>query len=297
MASLREIAREYELELTTSPKLLPDSSEFESERVVAVWKQGRSWHAETIEFFQSDAAYEIEHVLNRAADVVALDENAVAFGPGAACDLFSEDDSLTKIAATIAETYKRRDPECSLREWQFSMRDCIREIEQQERRQYREREMKKETNGEPDDVVETAEPQEYAPMETTTKTAPEETTEKKTKNSFEETEKRTDSEPDDVVERYREIRKISACDLGQLCEQNDWYTLGGDCDYSRLLYALTENKETLSTADIIKIAEDIVCYSRFELHLTVERVASEVARIADVFFEKVCAEPLNRAPP
>lgn len=311
MASLKEIAREYAFDLTYSPNFLPDSSEFESERVVAVWKEWRSWHAETIEFFQSDAAYEIEHVLNRAANIVALDKHAVAFGSGAAFDLFSEDDSLTKIAAIIAETYALRDPECSLREWQFSMRNCMREIEQRERWQTCEREMTKETNSEPDDVQAAENPMETASEEITEKTSEislekstkEKTAEKIAKISLEESEKQADSEPDAVcvtgktAERYREIRKISARSLYQLCEQNDWHTLGGDCDYERLLYALTENKENLSATDIIRIAENIVGYSRLELSLAVERVASEVARIADVFFEKVCDETSDRAPP
>lgn len=87
--------------------------------------------------------------------------------------------------------------------------------------------------------------------------------------------------------QYKEIRKIHAADLRQLCIENDWYTAGDNDEYDHLLIDLASAKENLNTADIIEIAEDIMAHSHMHPDYTVESVAFAVARIADVFFEEV----------
>ncbi len=89
------------------------------------------------------------------------------------------------------------------------------------------------------------------------------------------------------MEQYKEIRKIRASALRQLCVDHDWYTAGDNDEYGHLLYDLAENKENLSTADIIEIAADIMEHSELDDDCTVESVAFEVARITCVFFEEV----------
>ncbi len=89
------------------------------------------------------------------------------------------------------------------------------------------------------------------------------------------------------MKQYKEIRKIRASALRQLCVEQDWYTAGDNDEYGHLLYDLAQNKENLNTADIIEIAEDIMEHSDLDDDCTVECVAFEVARIANVSFKKV----------
>ena len=88
-----------------------------------------------------------------------------------------------------------------------------------------------------------------------------------------------------MTKQYKEIRQISASSLRALCIRQNWYTAGDNDEYSHLLYDLAGNKENLSTADIIEIAADIMEHSKLSSD-TIESVAFEVARIADVFFEE-----------
>ena len=92
---------------------------------------------------------------------------------------------------------------------------------------------------------------------------------------------------DKNMKQYKEIRKIRASALRQLCIDRDWYTTGDNDEYGHLLYDLADNKENLSTADIIEIATDIMEHSDLSADYTVESIAFEVARIADVFFEEI----------
>ncbi len=89
------------------------------------------------------------------------------------------------------------------------------------------------------------------------------------------------------MKQYKEIRKISAIALRQLCIEKDWYTAGDNDEYGHLLFDLANNKKNLATDDIIEIAEDIMEHSEMESDRTVESVAFEVARIATVSFEDV----------
>ncbi len=83
---------------------------------------------------------------------------------------------------------------------------------------------------------------------------------------------------------YKEIRKISARTLRQLCVDNDWYIMGDNDEYEHLLFDLAEHKENLSTADIIEIAADIMEHSELSSDCTIENIAFEVARIATTHF-------------
>ncbi len=87
--------------------------------------------------------------------------------------------------------------------------------------------------------------------------------------------------------KYKEIRKIYARELRQLCVEKEWYTAGDNDEYGHLLFDLAEHKENLTTADIIAIAKDIMEHSEIEPDRTIEDVAFEVARIATVSFEEV----------
>ena len=89
------------------------------------------------------------------------------------------------------------------------------------------------------------------------------------------------------MKQYKEIRKIRASALRQLCIDHDWYTAGDNDEYEHLLFNLAGDKENLSTADIIEIAADIMAHSDLDDDCTIEEIAFEVARIANVFFEEV----------
>ena len=83
---------------------------------------------------------------------------------------------------------------------------------------------------------------------------------------------------------YKEIRKISAEALRNLCVRRDWYT-GGDCEeYDNLLFNLAENKENISTDDIVEIAQDIIDHSDTDQEFT--SICFDIARIAVTFFEE-----------
>ena len=88
------------------------------------------------------------------------------------------------------------------------------------------------------------------------------------------------------MKQYKEIRKINASSLRQLCIDRDWYTAGDNDEYEHLLFDLANNKENLNTADIIEIAADIMEHSALDDGYTIESIAFEVARIANVFFEE-----------
>ncbi len=85
-----------------------------------------------------------------------------------------------------------------------------------------------------------------------------------------------------MKKQYKEIRRIFACDLRQLCVEKDWYTAGDNDEYKHLLFDLASDKENITTADIIEIAEDIMEHSEMEPDCTIEGIALEVARIAVV---------------
>lgn len=89
------------------------------------------------------------------------------------------------------------------------------------------------------------------------------------------------------MKQYKEIRKIRASALRQLCIDKDWYTRGDNDEYGHLLFDLADKKDNLSTMDIIEIAKDIMEHSSISSDYRVEDIAFEVARIADVFFEEV----------
>lgn len=89
---------------------------------------------------------------------------------------------------------------------------------------------------------------------------------------------------DKVTKNYKEIRKISAYDLRQLCIDNNWYTAGDNEEYDHLLIDLADSKENLSTADIIEIADDIMQHSHMHPDYQITDVAFAVARIANTFF-------------
>lgn len=85
--------------------------------------------------------------------------------------------------------------------------------------------------------------------------------------------------------RYREVRRIYSEKLRNLCIKNRWYTRGDCKAYGHLLYNLAEEKENITTDDIVEIAQDILEHSDTDQELT--SICFEVARIAVTFFEEV----------
>lgn len=85
---------------------------------------------------------------------------------------------------------------------------------------------------------------------------------------------------------YKEIRTLSAMNLRNLCIRESWYTRGTNDEYDHLL-DLAADKENLTTADIIAIAEDIAAHSNLIDGQTVESIAFDVNRACAVFFRPV----------
>lgn len=85
---------------------------------------------------------------------------------------------------------------------------------------------------------------------------------------------------------YKEIRRISAYSLRNLCIEENWYTCGDNEEYGHLLLDLAGHKENITTDDIIEIASDIIEHS--DLSTTdFENVAYKVANIATVIITPV----------
>ncbi|GAA0806679.1 hypothetical protein GCM10008910_45390 [Faecalicatena orotica] len=87
---------------------------------------------------------------------------------------------------------------------------------------------------------------------------------------------------------YREIRKIGAMELRNLCIKRNWYTCGNNEEYSHLLGDLAEDKENITTDDIIEIAQDIYEHSSKEsmIDFEFEDICAEVALTSFTYFEK-----------
>ena len=88
------------------------------------------------------------------------------------------------------------------------------------------------------------------------------------------------------MNRYIEIRHLTAYDLRGLCIRQNWYTGGDNAEYEHLLYDLADSKPHLTTEDIIEIAEDIAAHSPLRDGYNIEGIAWEVNRICNVSFEK-----------
>lgn len=83
---------------------------------------------------------------------------------------------------------------------------------------------------------------------------------------------------------YKEVRRMSASRLRALCIEKDWYTRGDNDEYGHLLIDLAANKATLTTDDIIAIAEDIAAHSKLAEGETVESIAYEVNKACSTCF-------------
>ena len=87
--------------------------------------------------------------------------------------------------------------------------------------------------------------------------------------------------------KYREVRRISAEDLQRLCIEKRWYTCGSGKEYMHLLCDLADDKENITTDDIVEIAKDIMEHSCMTDGEEITSVCFEVARVAVTFFEEV----------
>ena len=88
-----------------------------------------------------------------------------------------------------------------------------------------------------------------------------------------------------MKKEYKEIRQINADSLRRLCISKRWYAGGDNAAYNRLLYDLADDKENITTEDIVEIAQDIMEHSNTDQELT--SICFDVARIANTFFEEV----------
>ena len=61
-----------------------------------------------------------------------------------------------------------------------------------------------------------------------------------------------------MKKEYKEIRQINADSLRRLCISKRWYTGGDNAAYNHLLYDLADDKENITTEDIVEIAQDIM---------------------------------------
>lgn len=84
---------------------------------------------------------------------------------------------------------------------------------------------------------------------------------------------------------YKEVRRISADDLRQLCIEKNWCTRASNNEYEHLLY-LVKNTGNLSTSAIIDIAGWISIQS-YGNEDNIEWIAYEIARTSYTFFEKL----------
>lgn len=82
---------------------------------------------------------------------------------------------------------------------------------------------------------------------------------------------------------YKEVRKIRAGKLRNLCIEKNWYTRGTNEEYGNLLFTLA-GKDNLTTDDIVNIVNDIMLHSEIDGE-TFETIAYEVLRIADEWIE------------
>lgn len=87
---------------------------------------------------------------------------------------------------------------------------------------------------------------------------------------------------------YKETRRLSADTLRRLCISKNWYTAGDFEEYDHLLWALANDKENLTTEDIIEIAADIHAHTASgDLDgYEVEDIAFEVNRACAVTFAR-----------
>ena len=84
---------------------------------------------------------------------------------------------------------------------------------------------------------------------------------------------------------YMEIRKISASSLRSLCIKNNWYTNGDNEEYGHLLIDLADDKDNITTDDIVEIAQDIKDHSNTDYD--VENIMFAVLQISDTFIERI----------
>lgn len=84
---------------------------------------------------------------------------------------------------------------------------------------------------------------------------------------------------------YKEVRRISADSIRNLCITKNWYTRGNTEEYSYLLYEMAERKDNITTDDIVEIAQDIIEHSNTDQEFT--SICFDIARIAVTFFEEV----------
>lgn len=84
---------------------------------------------------------------------------------------------------------------------------------------------------------------------------------------------------------YKEVRRIFADDLRNLCIEKGWYTRGDGKAYAHLLIGKAQDKENITTDDIVEIAQDIIDHSDTDQEIT--SIMFDVARIAVTFFEEV----------
>ena len=84
------------------------------------------------------------------------------------------------------------------------------------------------------------------------------------------------------MKEYKEIRKIRASKLRNMCIHMNWYTEGNDKEYEHLLFDLAEDKEIIATEDVVLIAEDIKEHSDTDMSIT--EICYKVAEAADTFF-------------
>lgn len=91
-----------------------------------------------------------------------------------------------------------------------------------------------------------------------------------------------EAEKSEGMAAMKETRKLYRDDLRRLCIKNNWYTRGTCEEYEKML-TFADACDNVTTADIVKIATDIICHSDTEHPAT--SICFEIARTCNSFFE------------
>lgn len=91
-----------------------------------------------------------------------------------------------------------------------------------------------------------------------------------------------DAEKSEGKAATRETRNLYRDDLRRLCIKNNWYTRGTNEEYEKML-TFVDACDNVTTADIVKIATDIICHSDTEYPTS--SICFEIAKICNSIFE------------
>lgn len=84
----------------------------------------------------------------------------------------------------------------------------------------------------------------------------------------------------------KETRQLHIIDLRKLCHNEKWYFLGTNSEYQAMLESV-QNKETITTNDLVEIAKNIIEHSDNVTMNEITNVLFKLGTICTTFFEVV----------